>query len=139
MLQVVEQEMLSAVPQVSRYTQMQLFDLEVKSPRVRAVKRLFLGSLTQHRYHLPSQCPRPPCNHFAPAPSHFPSSSLRQLMFAEDGHKAVILVHRPSHKLPMVLGTGHLVKADDSVAALDGDSVSIVQGHLVRSLSLIHI
>ena len=94
MLQVVEQEMLSAVPQVSRYTQMQLFDLEVKSPRVRAVKRLFLGSLTQHRYHLPSQCPRPPCNHFAPAPSHFPSSSLRQLMFAEDGHKAVIIVHR---------------------------------------------
>ena len=58
------------------------------------------------------------------------------IMFAEDGHKAVIIVHRPSHKIPMVLGTGHLVKADDSVAALDGDSVSIVQGHLVRSCAL---
>ena len=42
----------------------------------------------------------------------------------------------PSHKIPMVLGTGHLVKADDSVAALDGDSVSIVQGHLVRRCAL---
>ena len=44
----------------------------------------------------------------------------------------------PSHKIPMVLGTGHLVKADDSVAALDGDSVSIVQGHAVVHSPLQH-
>jgi hypothetical protein len=65
-LEVVELEMLSSLPMLSRHTQMRLEDLKEESPRDVMVRRLFLSSIATHRSHLMSNCPKPPCNHFAP-------------------------------------------------------------------------
>ena len=59
-------ELLSALPTLSRYSNMRLVALDEGSPRGAAVRRLFLDSITRHRAHLISDCPSPPCTHFAP-------------------------------------------------------------------------
>ena len=62
----LEVALLSVLSPFSRFSDVHLVNLKEGSPRDAVVRRLLLNSITEHRSHLVSHCPSPPCQHFAP-------------------------------------------------------------------------